>query len=90
MDNELTHRKLTEALKVGHQLAGKDPSDLALNDTLKQLAFLESVYERDRTFRSVPKGRMTFGVIAAKEEYDVVYPEFAHLLHDLSAAIDAD
>lgn len=33
---------------------------------------------------------MTFGVIAAKEEYDVVYPEFAQLLHDLSAAIDSD
>jgi hypothetical protein len=30
MDNESTHRRLTEALEIGHHLARMDPTDLAL------------------------------------------------------------
>jgi hypothetical protein len=89
MKNELTYRELTNALEIGHELVRKNPNDSALCDILKQLEFLKSTYERDQNFRSIPKGKMTFGVIAAKEEYDVIFPKFAHLLHDISAALDA-
>ncbi|HLJ86720.1 MAG TPA: immunity protein Tsi6 family protein [Candidatus Angelobacter sp.] len=88
MNNEGINSMLNEALKVGTELAQRDPSDIALSDILKQLAYLIKTYEQSHSFQSIPKGKMTFGVIAAKEEYDVVYPEFARLLHSISGSIE--
>ena len=78
------NEQLGEAMRVATELQRANPNDATLIVVAKQLAYLRETYDREGTFDSVPKDRLTFGVIAAKNEYDVNYPKFADLLHEIS------
>jgi len=72
---------------MGRELiqAGKSVSTVKV--VLEQLVYLEEVYDRDGNFRSVPPGKLTIGVIAAKE-FDVSHPKFANVLGEIDYALD--
>src|ERR1019366_8919311 len=78
-----TKQRIENALEMASSLATNDPRDPTMPIVVEQLKYLKEVYERDGSFDSIPKGKMTIGVIAAKE-YDTSRPRLARLLHDIS------
>lgn len=88
MDAEMTKQRIDNAIRMGNDLFHSKPENQTLPIILKQLTYLKEVFERDHSFLAVPRGKMTFGVIAAKEEYDEIFPAFADLLHEISWDLD--
>lgn len=82
-----TKQRIEEAIRIASGLASGDPPDTTAPIILKQLEYLKQAYERDGSLKSIPKGKMTIGVIAAKE-YDTAEPRLAELLHDISWEIE--
>jgi hypothetical protein len=87
MNASATAQRINRAAQLVSQLVVAAPHDTTLPIILKQLHFLQEVYERDQSFLAVPSSRVTLGVIAAKEDYDTIHPELAGLLHEISYAI---
>ena len=87
MNAPMLMRKVEEALEMGKALVEQRPKDTTLPIVMEQLQYLEKIYERDGNFRAIPAGKLTIGVIAAKE-YDTSQPKFANLLGDIDYAID--
>lgn len=88
MDTESVKRKIDEAVTIGTELSREKPQISTLPMVLEQLLYLKEIYDREKGFRSVPKGKLTMGVIAAKDSYDVVHPKFANLLYDIDYSLD--
>jgi len=87
VDANVTNQQLNEAIRMLAELQQANPTDATLSVVGKQLAYLKETYDREKAFTSVQKDKLTFGVIAAKNEYDVNYPKFADLLHEISYAL---
>jgi hypothetical protein len=87
MNAPMLKRKVDEALQMGRDLVERRPNDSTLPIVIEQLVYLEKIYERDRNFRAVPAGKLTIGVIAAKE-YETSQPKFASILGEIDYAID--
>ena len=87
MDTISTKQRIDEALRIASELAQKDPDDSTTPIIVKQLRYLKQAYERDGNLKSIPKGKMTIGVIAAKE-YDTAYPQLADLLYEIAWVLD--
>ena len=85
-----TIEQIDKALSLANALATKEPDDRALQSIIKQLEYLKGIWEAKGSLAAVPKGKMTLGVIAAKEEYDTNYPELANLLHDISWTVNQE
>ena len=80
--------KINQAIQETRQLIAREPDRTALPMILKQLLDLQSIYERDRNFAAVEGDKVTMGVIAAKSDYDVIFPKYADLIHDITYALD--
>jgi hypothetical protein len=87
MNGISTKERIDEALKIVSDLAQKHPDQSSARVVLDQLRYLKDIYERDGGLRSVPKGKLTIGLIAARE-YDTENPELADLLYKIDWAID--
>jgi len=87
MDKVSTRQLIDDALQVANQLAQKNPSDSTVPIVIEQLLYLKQVYERDGNLNAIPKGKMTLGVIAAKE-YDTTQPDLANLLYKIDWILD--
>jgi hypothetical protein len=83
----VTKRKIDDALRIGNELAQSKPNDSSLRSILEQLAYLKQIYDRDHSLRAITPGKMTIGVIAAKE-FDVSHPRFAKVLYEIDYALD--
>lgn len=82
-------QRIEEALRLINEILREDPADRAAQVVGEQLEYLKEVQHRDGNVRSIPKGRMTIGVIAARE-YDTVNPKLAELLYKIDWALDHD
>jgi hypothetical protein len=89
MDQTSTKKSIDEALGIVTELARKNPESAAARTVSEQLTYLKQAYERDGSLKSIPKGKMTIGVIAARE-YDTAQPRLAELLYDIAWALDHD
>jgi hypothetical protein len=87
MDNELTKQRIDDAMGIAKELLKSRSKDSALPMIIEQLNYLKEIYDRDRSFKTVPANKMTFGLIAAKN-YDMLYPKFADILYNISWALD--
>lgn len=87
MNGTSTRERIEEALKLASNVAQKNPDHSATRIVLEQLQYLKGIYERDGSLNSIPKGKMTIGLIAARE-YDTEYPQLADLLYKIDWAID--
>jgi hypothetical protein len=87
MDKGSTKDRIDEALRIASDFAQRNPNHSATGIVLEQLEYLKKIYERDGSLRSVPKGKMTIGLIAARE-YDTEQPDLAELLYKIDWAID--
>jgi hypothetical protein len=81
-------KQIERAASWTKKLIKQTPERSGLRSILAQLLELQSIYLRDGSFAGVPKDRLTMGVIAAKSDFDVIYPEYAELVHDISYAIE--
>jgi len=70
------------ALSMIHTLLLEKPATPTLSSIYQQLEFLKNELIRPNGLDDLP--RFTFGILAAKEDYDLVYPELANILHNLS------
>ena len=89
MSTASTEQRIEEALLLVGEVVRKDPADRAAQVVAEQLEYLKEVQRRDGDLRSIPKGRMTIGVIAARE-YDTAHPKLAELLYKIDWALDHD
>jgi hypothetical protein len=80
--------KIDDAIQQTKQLIAREPDRSALPIILRQLLDLQSIYARDRNFAAVQKDKVTMGVIVAKSDYDVIFPQYADLIHDITFALD--
>ena len=80
-------KRINDALEMASSHVTNDPWDPTMPIVVEQLKYLKEVYERDGSLDSIPKGKMTIGVIAAKE-YDTSHPQLARLLHEISWVIN--
>lgn len=87
MDPVSTKQRIEEALRLTSEILVKNPADKAARVVMEQLEYLREVYARDGSLKAVPPGKMTIGVIAAKE-YDTANPKLAELLYDIDWAIE--
>jgi len=87
MDQVSTKQRIDEALGIASDFARKNPEHAATRIVIEQLEYLKGVYERDGNLKSIPKGKMTIGLIAARE-YDTEEPKLADLLYKIDWAID--
>lgn len=83
MEVSETMRRVDDALRMAAAVAAKDPEDPTIPIVIKQLQYLQDVYRRDGDLGAIPKGKMTIGLIAARE-YDTAEPNLADLLHKIS------
>ncbi len=82
-----TKQRIDRALQIASELSMRDKSDSAAATVVDQLSYLKEMYERNGNLKFVPKGKMTIGVIAARE-YDTAHPVLADLLYKIDWAID--
>jgi hypothetical protein len=87
MDQGSTKDRIDEALRIASDFARRNPNHSATQIVLEQLEYLKQVYERNGNLKSVPKGKMTIGLIAARE-YDTEQPDLADLLYKIDWTID--
>jgi len=87
MDKISTKERIDEALRMVSELSRKDPEDKAARVVAEQLEYLKEIYARDGNLKSIPRGKMTIGVIAARE-YDTANPKLAELLYEISWVLD--
>ncbi len=86
-DTLSTRQRIDQALQIASELSRKNPADPMAKSVVDQLQFLKKAIERDGNLKSVPPGKMTIGMIAARE-YDTSHPQLAALLYDIDWEID--
>lgn len=87
METMSTKQRIEEAIRIVRELIEQDPGSKAAPVVLEQLEFLKREYDLHSNLKSVPKGKMTLGVIAAKE-YDTAQPRLADLLYEIAWMVE--
>jgi hypothetical protein len=80
-------RTIDEALRLATERYRAQPTDRALATIIDQLVYLQSAHDRDGDFGSVPAGKLTIGVIAARN-FDTSDPPLASKLFEINYAIE--
>ena len=88
IDVHATIGRINTAAEILEKIVQEWPRSTTLPIVLEQIRHLQETYARDKNFLAIPKNKMTFGRIVAREGYADRYPKLAEVLHKISYDLD--